>query len=215
MHKLIVAGAFAALALAGCNKPNGQNQNQNQNQFAQNQFSQQGDPYAQNPNNPNPNNTAGWNTNAPVQPYGPPSNQTPYNNTSGGQTLQLTSAPAGMTRVQSPAGNVFRTTLNGTGPIPQQSREFYMKLMPYFDAQPQVMGFLDDPSGRMAQVGFAGTKGGVPVMGMLMVTQGQNGGAVATVLLDTPERFQQSMQAMMPQQGPQQMPGQMPQQMPQ
>ncbi len=112
-------------------------------------------------------------------------------------TLKLDNAPAGMRALSSQAGHVFRAELSGNGPLPQQSRDFYMKLMPYFDAQPQVMGYLDDPSGRMAQVGFQATKGGAPVMGMLMVTQGQNGHAVATVMLDTPERFQQSMQTMM------------------
>ena len=125
---------------------------------------------------------------APPPPNGQPVSLQPRSNDA---------TPAGMKQIPSQAGKVYRTTLNGQGPIPQQSRDFYMKLMPYFDAQPQVMGYMDEPSGRMAQVGFQSTKNGQPVMGMLMVTQAPNGGAVAVVMLDSPQTFQQSMQTMM------------------
>lgn len=121
---------------------------------------------------------------------------TPYSNT-GSQPLRLNGAPAGMQALKSQAGYVFRTSLGGNAPVQQQSRDFYMKLMPYFDAQPQVMGYLDDPSGRMSQVGFQATKNGAPVMGMMTVAQSANGGVVATVMLDSPQSFQQSMQSMM------------------
>ncbi|WP_040308584.1 hypothetical protein [Asticcacaulis biprosthecium] len=113
-----------------------------------------------------------------------------------GAPLQLASAPQGMNRLNSQAGYVFRSGLNGQGPLPQQSRDTYNRLMAYFDAQPQVLGYTDDPSGRMSQVGFQATKNGAPVMGMLTVMQTQSG-AVAILMLDSPDRFQSSMQAMM------------------
>lgn len=212
MSKLILSGAMALIltaAVTGCMpKPQQQARQQAGN----------GDPYAQNqqaynqpvnPNQPAPYLQPANDVNGPAQWPGAAAGNAPGNtpgnfvqgpgNRPGDNpgALTLDSAPAGMRALPSQAGHVFRVELTGTGPLPQQSRDFYMKLMPYFDAQPQVMGYLDDPSGRMAQVGFQATKGGAPVMGMLMVTQGQNGHPVATVMLDTPDRFQQSMQTMM------------------
>ncbi len=207
MKPIMTCAAVCALALglAACTpqsdqQMNGQNGNMQQpnglqgqpNVFANN--GQQPAPYMQpnNPNGPQPSQWPGANNSnwqlAPPPPNGQPVPLQPRSNDA---------TPAGMKQIPSQAGKVYRTTLNGQGPIPQQSRDFYMKLMPYFDAQPQVMGYMDEPSGRMAQVGFQSTKNGQPVMGMLMVTQAPNGGAVAVVMLDSPQTFQQSMQTMM------------------
>ncbi|WP_155908505.1 hypothetical protein [Asticcacaulis sp. YBE204] len=114
-----------------------------------------------------------------------------------GQPLQLQGAPNGMTRLNSQAGHVYRQQLSGNGPVPQQSRTYYDVLVKYFDAPPQVLGYQDDPSGRMAQVGFSATKNGAPVMAMLTVTGTGNGPATAFLFMDSPERFQSSMPAMM------------------
>lgn len=218
MSKVIVLGgcvvsAALAFGLAACMPhPQGQNQAQGQNQ-GQNQAYAQNQPV--NPNQPAPYlqpGDAGGNMPSPwpgAQPDGSQAGNTPaampggFVEGPGGreidqtQPLTLGAAPAGMQPVRSQAGYVFRADLSGTNPIPQQSRDFYMKLIPYFDAQPQVMGYLDDPSGRMSQVGFQATKNGTPVMGMMMVARGANGGVSAVVMLDSPQRFQQSMQAMM------------------
>lgn len=199
----------AAVSLAACTPQNGQQMNgQNGNmqqpnglQGQPNAFANNGQqpaPYMQ-PNNPNgqqPSQWPGANTGANTgnwQPAPPPPNGQPVPL----QPRSNDATPAGMKQIPSQAGKVYRTVLNGQGPIPQQSREFYMKVMPYFDAQPQVMGYMDEPSGRMAQVGFQAMKNGQPVMGMLTVSQGPNGGAIAIVMLDSPQTFQQSMQAMM------------------
>lgn len=216
MSKLIVLGgcvlsAALAVSLAACMpRPQGQatqNPNQNPYQQAYNQPANpnQPAPYLQ-PGNDGGNAPSPW---PGAQPGNPSAANTPATMPGGfvegpggreidqNRPLTLTDAPAGMQPVRSQAGYVFRADLSGTNPVPQQSRDFYMKLMPYFDAQPQVMGYLDDPSGRMSQVGFQAMKNGAPVMGMMMVTQGANGHAVAVVMLDTPQRFQQSMQSMM------------------
>jgi len=221
LRLVLVAGTALALGLAACNKPGMQDPKaqQYQQQMAQNDpYAQAPAPYNQyNPNAQQPSAWPGANNQAPnpgpvsaaPSPQvpgsmpGPMPGPMPGMNPNGipaplqgnGQPLKLTSAPQGMTALRSQAGNVFRANLSGDVPVPQQSRDFYMKLMPYFDSQPQVLGYMDDPSGRMAQVGFQSTKNGTPVMGMLIVSQGQNG-AVAVVMLDSPERFQSSMQAM-------------------
>jgi hypothetical protein len=203
-----IAGAACcvlAFGLAACTPPNGQTMNGQNGQMNGQQNPQpdglNGNMYASNGQQPAPYmqpsgqqpsqwpgaNNGNWQP-APPAPNGQPVRMQPPSNEA---------APAGMKQIPSQAGKVYRTTLSGQGPIPQQSRDFYMKLMPYFDAQPQVMGYMDEPSGRMAQVGFQSTKNGQPVMGMLMVTQASNGGAVAVVMLDSPQTFQQSMQTMM------------------
>lgn len=221
----LVAGSALVLGLTACNKPGMQDPKaqQYQQQMAQNDpYAQAPAPYNQyNPNTQQPSAWPGANNQAPnTGPVsaapgnrvpgstpdsipGPMPGPMPGMNPNGipapmqgnGQPLKLSSAPQGMTALRSQAGNVFRANLSGNAPVPQQSRDFYMKLMPYFDSQPQVLGYMDDPSGRMAQVGFQSTKNGAPVMGMMIVSQGQNG-AVAVVMLDSPERFQSSMQAM-------------------
>ncbi len=204
---MLLTCAAAVLCLSACGRPggpaarNGQNMQQNPQQMAQN------DPYAQAPapymNNPDGQQPAAWpgavpqnpnpqNPDAPMPPMQPPMQPTGGPT---GMTAAISGAPPGMTPLQSQAGHVYRASLAGNTPVPQQSRDFYMKLIPFFDGQPQVMGYLDDPSGRMSQVGFQATKGGAPVMGMLVVTQTQNG-AVAVVMLDSPDRFQSSLQAM-------------------
>lgn len=206
MSKLMLLTCAAAiLCLSACGRPGGPaaRNGQNAQQMAQNDpYAQAPAPYMNNPDgrqpaawpgavpqNPNPQNPTFQNPNPqnpqPMQPTGGPTGTTPA----------ISGAPQGMTPLQSQAGHVYRASLAGSTPVPQQSRDFYMKLIPFFDGQPQVMGYLDDPSGRMAQVGFQATKGGVPVMGMLVVTQTQNG-AVAVVMLDSPDRFQSSLQAM-------------------
>jgi hypothetical protein len=200
----VLTGCALAIGLSACTPPTNHGNAQpsqmaNNDPYANNRM--QPAPYNQpyNPNQPQPSQWPGADTGNLGPDNGRTPNVVPFPNQPDGRLQQPLNAapPPGMKALPSQAGQVFRASLNGQGPVPQQSRDFYMKLMPYFDAQPQVMGYLDEPSGRMSQVGFQSTKNGVPVMGMLMVTQGQNGGAVATVMLDSPERFQQSMQAMM------------------
>lgn len=205
----ILLGLAALSLLAACEqKPPapGTNPNGQTDPYAQapnpNQYSVQNP--GQNPNNPGqnpwPGNTSGP---APYNPSGPgmmapnPEQMPNPGTVQPSQPLNLKDAPKGMNRLNSQSGYVFRQTLNGQGAAPQQGRAFYDTLVPWFDAPPQVMGHMDDPSGRMSQVGFAATKGGAPVMAMLTTVSDANGRVTATLFIDSPDRFQNSMQAMM------------------
>jgi hypothetical protein len=209
MSRAIIAVVLmAGFSLTACNQPPN-------NRMPQQNVGNNGPFAANNPNPPAPYNSNGpqqpspWpGAQQPAQPGQPPMQpgQMPYNPSQmpsgtypgggGGAPLQLANGPQGMNRLNSQAGYVFRASLNGQGAVPQQSRDTYNRLMAYFDAQPQVLGYQDDPSGRMSQVGFQASKNGAPVMGMLTVMQAQNG-TVAILMLDSPDRFQSSMPTMM------------------
>jgi hypothetical protein len=202
-------------ALAACN-PTAQNPN-TQNPNGPSGPSQPG-PFANNtgPNNPNPGANGwppmqptpgqpqqpGWpgNPQQPGQPgYSSQPSQYPqpgYPNQPAGP-IQV-SAPQGMQPLQSPAGAVFQTTLNGSRSASQLSQAVVQALQQgYFDRPPQIMGAMNDPSDMFGQVGFQTTLQGRPVMGMIAVmSNGQNGGR-AYLLFDSAERFNQTAPVMM------------------
>lgn len=145
--------------------------------------------------NATPNMMPNMTPQAPAQTPPSPGFQPPGAMASG--TMNLNGAPQGMTRLSSQVGYVFRANLGRTGgPVPQTARNFYNRLMPFFDQQPQVLGFMDAPDGSMSQVGFQATKNGAPVMGMMVVNYSP-AGMVATLMLDSPDRFPQSAPYMM------------------
>lgn len=180
------------------------------------------DPFAQNgpnpgangwppmqPTNPNQPNQPGWptgpqnpnpNPNMPQQP-GYPSQpgypQQPGYPGGGGAPMQA-QAPQGMQPLQSPAGVVFQTTMNGSRSASQLSQAVVQSLQQgYFDRPPQIMGAMSDPSDMFGQVGFQTTMQGRPIMGIIAVmSNGQNGGR-AYLLFDAAERFNQTAPIMM------------------
>lgn len=208
-RKLIRPGALAAsalslLALAACDQAS--NTNGQPNAFAanpapytggQSQPGASGWPGAQPNMQPNamPNMMPNMASQAPVQTPPAPGFQPPGAMASG--SMNLNAAPRGMARLPSQVGYVFRANLGQAGaPVPQTARSYYNSLTPFFDQQPQVLGFMDAPDGSMSQVGFQATKNGAPVMGMMVVNYSP-AGVVATLMLDSPDRFPQSAPYMM------------------
>lgn len=206
-------------ALAACD-PNAQNPNNPNNP------NQPNGPFAQNgPGGPNQNPGAngwppmqpvpgqpqqpGWpgNPGQPAQPGYPNQpgypqqpgypNQPQQPGYPGGGQLQAR-APQGMQPLQSPAGAVFQTTLNGSRSATQLGQAVVQSLQQgYFDRPPQIMGAMSDPSDMFGQVGFQTTMQGRPVMGIIAImSNGQNGGR-AYLMFDTAERFNQTAPVMM------------------
>lgn len=186
-------------ALAACN-PNQQQANQ-----------QQPNPFSpQQPQSPGAN---GWppmqppTPGQPNQPGWPPGGQQPqqpgyqpqqpgYPQQPGGGLLQV-SVPRGMQPLQSPAGAVFFSAMNGTRSASRLSQAIMQSLQGYFDGPPQVMGQMNDPSDMFGQTGFQATLQGQPVMGVIaVVSDGQNGGK-GYLMLDRADRFNQTAPVMM------------------
>lgn len=204
--------------LAACN-PAGQNPNDPNNPNAQGPFAQ--GPGQQNPGangwppmqpTPGQPQQPGWpGSNAPNNPGQPgypnqpgypqqpnyPS-QPGYPGGGGGGGQMQARAPQGMQPLQSPAGAVFQTTLNGSRSASQLSQAMVMSLQQgYFDHPPQIMGAMNDPSDMFGQIGFQTTMQGRPIMGMIAVmSNGQNGGR-AYLMFDAAERFNQTAPIMM------------------
>jgi len=178
-------------ALAACN-PNQQQASQPQQPapFGPQQPGNNGWPPMQ-PTNPNQPNQPGW----------PPSSQGPqlpgYPQQPGGGGLQL-SVPAGMQPIQSQAGAVFFSAMNGSRSASRLSQAIMQSLQQgYFDAPPQIMGAMNDPSDMFGQMGFQATVRGQPVMGMIaVVSDGQNGGK-GYLMIDRADRFNQTAPMMM------------------
>lgn len=183
-------------ALAACN-PNQQQANQ-----------QQPNPFG--PQQPQAPGANGWppmqptNPNQPNQPGWPPGAQQPgfqpqqpgYPQQPGGGSLQV-SVPRGMEPLQSPAGAVFFSAMNGTRSASRLSQAIMQSLQGYFDGPPQIMGQMNDPSDMFGQMGFQATLQGQPVMGVIaVVSDGQNGGK-GYLMLDRADRFNQTAPTMM------------------
>lgn len=207
--KTLTAGVMTlalAGALAACN-PNAQqanNQQQQPNPFGPQQpGANNGWPTA--PGQPGmPANNNGWPTSPgqpdiPSQPGYP--NQPSYPQQPGypGGFAQLRApTPRGMDPLQSQAGVIFASNMNGSRSAGQLSQAVLQSLQQgYFDGAPQVMGAMTDPSDMFGQVGFQATLRGQPVMGIIAVmSNGQNGGR-AYLMFDAAERFNQTAPMMM------------------
>ena len=143
-------------------------------------------PYPQQPNQAYPQQ--------PNTPY--PQQQPSYPGANQGQPLQVTSAPQGMHRLQSQAGYVFVTQLNGSPQSSKLAMAVVQGVSGYFDGAPQVTGNQSDPQDQKTQIYFRGTLHGAPVMGVIAVnSDGQNSG-IGYLLFDSPDRIQASLPIM-------------------
>lgn len=181
------------------NGPNGPNQNPGANGWPPMQPTP-GQPNQPGwPGNPGQPGQPGY-PNQPTQPSNYPQqpgypNQPGY--PGGGGQLQAR-APQGMQPLQSPAGAVFLSNMNGSRSASQLGQAVVQSLQQgYFDRPPQIMGAMNDPSDMFGQIGFQTTMQGRPVMGIIAVmSDGQNGGR-AYLMIDSADRFNQTAPVMM------------------
>ena len=138
----------------------------------------------------------------PTGPYQQPTN--PYAQQPGypgagpgqGQQLQVTGGPQGMHPLQSQAGYVFVTRLNGSGQSSKLAMAVVQGVSSYFDGTPQVTGNQSDPQDQKTQVYFRATLHGAPVMGVIAVNSDGQSGGIGYLLFDSPDRIQSTLPIM-------------------
>lgn len=200
MRRKIVALALgaASLMVAACQPPQGQQ--------AQNGPFQPSSP---------------WSSGPPQQPGMPQQPQPGMPQQPGWmqpQPMPVQGVPQGMRPVNSQAGYVFASDMNGTRSAQRLAQAVMSSVSDgFFDAQPQVMGTNGDPNDTFAQITFQATLRGAPVTGMISTVADGRGAGKGYLLFDSPQSIAQTGPMMMaavqqdmrmgPSQGPVQGPG--------
>lgn len=113
------------------------------------------------------------------------------------QALPAKAPPQGMRSAYTGGqGRVLYTTLSGSHSATKLAQAVRIGIQGYFDAPPVFQAGVRNPGDTQFQAAFSARLGGVPVVGLLVVTiTGQNGGGAA-LLFDSRSRARQSFPAM-------------------
>lgn len=114
------------------------------------------------------------------------------------QRIPVQGVPQGMRPVNSQAGYVFVSDMNGSRSAQHLAQAVMSSVSDgFFDAQPQVMGTNIDPNDTFAQVTFQASLRGMPVTGMISTVADGRGAGKGYLLFDAPQAIAQTGPMMM------------------